>query len=476
MRTAIVIVVIIALVGAGAYWYFKDRRTPDEQIFTREVVNGSVDMLVTASGNLTPPISIQLGSEVPGTLSEVLADFNDRVTAGQVIARINPERCEAALQQAEGEAQRARALLERAKLAHQQRQADQPIAEAMAQAELDSAEASFQQAEAEWKRVEELAAKDVTFDIEIIRTESAYLTAKAARDLAAAQLEKIKTSAVEIDILAQEVQQAQFALERAQGTLNSAKIDLQRTTIAAPIDGVVIDRTVDVGQTVAATLVTPHLFTIAPDLKDMEVHANVSESEIVQVRPGQRVTFTVSGVPAREFSGRVRQIRHKPSVIQNVVNYVVVIEVENIEDWLKPDMTVDLNIEVARCQNATLVPNAALRFRPPIGPDGVMKLTEGLTWPELAAAVEVPAAEVVDASSDMDLEPPLPIRRKAVVWTYDGQQYKSVPIWTGITDHRYTQVLAGELTPGQQVVTEVHTADTRNILEKMASMAPGGAG
>jgi HlyD family secretion protein len=433
-------------------------------------------MVVSTSGNLTPPVSIQVGSEVPGTLSEILVDFNDRVTAGQVIARINPDRYESAVSQAQGEMQRTQALLEKAKLAHRQRQVDQPIAEAMAQADLDSADAQLKQAEAEWNRVKQLEAKDVATDIEIVRTESAYLKAKAARDLAAARREQVKASAVEIDILAQEIEQAQHALDQANATLNSARIDLERTTILAPIDGVVIDRTVDVGQTVVATLVTPHLFTIAPDLSNMEVHANVSESEVVQVRRGQRVKFTVTGVPAREFTGRVKLIRDKPTIIQNVVNYVVVIEVDKSEDWLKPDMTVDLEIEVARCQDATLIPNAALRFRPPIGPAEVMRQTQSLTWPELPAAVEVPSAQTVNASANADLEPPIPIRRKEVVWTCDGKRYRPVPIWTGITDHRYTQVLAGDLSAAEQVVTEVQLADTRNILQKMASMAPGGAG
>lgn len=476
MRTTIIIVVIVVVLAAVGYWIFKDRQSDEAEVFFDKVVNGSLDMVVSASGNLTPPVSIQVGSEVPGTLSEILADFNDRVTAGQVIARINPDRCQSAVNQAEGEAQRAQALLERARLVHTQRQTDQPIAEAIAQADLDSAHAQLKQADAEWQRVQDLEAKNVAMSLEIIRAESAYLKAKAARDLAAARLDQVKASAVEIDILAQEIEQAQHALDQANATLNSIRIDLERTTIRAPIDGVVIDRTVDVGQTVAATLVTPHLFTIAPDLSNMEVHANVSESEVVQVRPGQRVRFTVTGVPAREFAGRVRLIRHKPTIIQNVVNYVVIIEVDYVEDWLKPDMTVDLEIEVARCRDATLIPNAALRFRPPIGPAEVMRQTESLTWPELPEAEDVPSAQTVDASADADLEPPIPIRRKAVAWTYDGERYHPVPIWTGITDHRYTHVLAGDLSPAEQVVTEVQTADTRNILQKMASMAPGGAG
>jgi HlyD family secretion protein len=159
------------------------------------------------------------------------------------------------------------------------------------------------------------------------------------------------------------------------------------------------------------------------------------------------------------------------------VNYVVIISVDDARDWLKPDMSVDLNIEVARCRDGILVPNAALRFRPPIGVAQVVEQTKDLTWPELPEAVEVSDSAVVATDSpDADVQPPIPIRQRVVVWKYDGQRYEPVPVWTGITDHRFTQVLAGDLKGGDQVVTEVQTADQRNILQKMASMAPGGTG
>jgi HlyD family secretion protein len=257
--------------------------------------------VVTATGQLNPVISVQVGSQISGIIQKLFADFNSPVKAGQVIAQLDSSTYVATLHQAQGELANARAGLELARV--------------------------------KVTRASELRAKD--------------LIPQAEHDQAQADLH-----------------QAEAAVMIREAAVRKATVDVERCTIAAPIDGVVISRSVDVGQTVAASLSAPTLFVIANDLTKMQINANVAEADIGGVEVGQDVNFTVDAFPSQRFHGRVVQVRNSPVTVQNVVTYDTIIEVANPELKLKPGMTANVSIVVAGRENVLTVPNAALRFRP----------------------------------------------------------------------------------------------------------------
>ncbi len=298
-------ILILAVLGAaivGSVWYFKNDHTAAPQYQTATVTRGDLTQVVTASGTLNPVLNVQVGSQISGNIAKLFADFNSLVKSNQVVAQLDPAIFQAAVHQAEGDLANARAGLE------------------------------LQQVEA--KRSKAL------FDNKLI-SNSDYDQAVASLHEAEAQV-KIKEA----------------ALERA-------KLDLDHCTIYAPVDGIVISRNVDVGQTVAASMNAPVLFQVANDLSNMQIDANVSEADVGTVEEGQNVNFTVDAYPNRTFIGRVVQIRNSPVTVQNVVTYDTVIGVTNSDFKLKPGMTATVSITTAQRTNVFKIPNAALRFKPP---------------------------------------------------------------------------------------------------------------
>src|SRR3954449_10254906 len=268
------------------------------------VTRGQITQAVTATGTLNPVVNVQVGSQVSGNISKLFADFNSQVKAGQVVAQIDPALFKATVTQAEGDVASAEAALELARL-NAKRAQDLFTRKTSSQADLDQAMASLHQAEANVK---------------------------------------IK-----------------------QGALDKAKADLERCTITSPIDGVVISRNVDVGQTVAASLQAPVIFVIANDLTNMQIDANVAEADVGVVQVGQEVDFTVDAFPMQTFHGKVKQVRNAPITVQNVVSYDTVISVSNPDLKLKPGMTANVSIIAARKDNVLQIKNAALRYRPADG-------------------------------------------------------------------------------------------------------------
>lgn len=300
---------IILLLTAGAgyagwRWYGKREKTEAIEYKTATVARGDLVQQVTANGQISPVKNVTVGTQVSGIIKEMFVDFNSRVTNGQVIARIDPSTYEQNLEQAEAELANAKAALEYAQLSY--------------------------------NRSKELSA--------------ARLLPTADYDKAAVDLH-----------------QAEAVLRTREAAVRRARVDLERTTIFAPIDGMVITRTVDVGQTVAASFNTPTLFNIANDLSKMQIDAMVSEADVGGVEEGQSVTFTVDAFPQRKFVGSVKQVRFAPSTNQNVVNYTTVVEVNNADLKLRPGMTANANILVAENKDVLRIPNGALRFRPPPG-------------------------------------------------------------------------------------------------------------
>ncbi len=329
MKRAITVVVLLAVVGAGAgAWYYRGGGT-DIQPITTPLTRGDIVDTVGATGTLQAVTTVQVGSQVSGNISWLGADFNSIVKQGQVIARLDPSLFDAQLQQVQANLVQARANLTKAR------------------SELDRAKVQLLDAQQKYSRATDLSTKE--------------LLARSELDAA-----KIAVDSATAAVASQEatVTQAQAAVTQSEASVNQSRVNRDHTIIVAPIDGIVTQRSVDVGQTVAASMQAPTLFVIAADLTEMQVNANIDEADVGRIRPGQHVTFRVDAYPTDNFQGTVTQIRLQPVVVQNVTTYGTVITVPNTELKLKPGMTANVKIEIAKRSNALRVPNAALRFRP----------------------------------------------------------------------------------------------------------------
>lgn len=315
MKKLIPIVLILIAVGAGGAVFYAKRGEKEPTVSTLRTSRGSIVDAVGATGTLQAVTTVTVGTQVSGIVQELHADFNSIVKKGQVIARLDPSILETQVETAKANLTNANANLER-----------QRVAVADAQNKL--------------ARAKELSARQLINKVDL---ENAEVTLKQSE----AQLKSTQSSIVQ-----------------AEAAVNKARVDLNHTVITAPIDGIVISRNVDRGQTVAASMSAPTLFIIAADLTKMQVNASIDESDVGRMRPGEAVTFRVDAYPTETFYGTVKQVRLNPVTVQNVVTYSTVIDVPNPELKLKPGMTANVNIEIARRDNVLRVPNAALRFRP----------------------------------------------------------------------------------------------------------------
>ena len=349
------LLVVLILLGAGGfYWYSSNGRGPSYR--TAPAERGELLSTISATGTLNAVVTVQVGTQVSGTIQQLLVDFNSPVKKGMLIARIDPATFEAKVNQAQADLENSRASV-----------LNQRAAVAKAGADLVNAKANVVRQEVALRDAKiKLDSRTRLFGEGGISQEERD-SAQAAYDSAAAQLEAARAS-VNSSQAALEVTQAQLAAAEAQvrqkqASLDLAQVDLRNTLIRAPVDGVVVSRNVDVGQTVAASLQAPTLFLIAQDLTKMQVDTNVDEADIGRVALEQEATFTVDSYPGQTFRGRVMQIRQAPQVVQNVVTYNTVVAVSNADLKLKPGMTANVKLLVARRENALLVPNAAFRFR-----------------------------------------------------------------------------------------------------------------
>ena len=291
-------------------------RQPEAPAFrTAKVERGPITATVSSTGTLNPVTSVQVGTQVSGQIQQLFVDFNSPVKKGELIARIDPETFTYRLRQAEADLESSRSSVGRAQ-----------VAQVIADRDL--------------KRTKELVARNFVSPAELDRAQSTF-------DLAAA-----------------EVRTAQAVVQQRAAQVATARVDLSRTEIRAPVDGVVIKRSVDVGQTVAASLQAPELFVIAKDLRDMQVDTSIDEADVGRVKPGLRATFTVDAFPGRQFSGEVRSVRKAAQNVQNVVTYIAIISANNERGELLPGMTANVRIVTDTRDSVLKVPNAALRFRP----------------------------------------------------------------------------------------------------------------
>jgi HlyD family secretion protein len=506
MKKAIVSLVVIAVLGGGGYGYYVyTKKAPQPSVLTAPVTRGDVADTVGATGTLQAVTTVQVGTQVSGTIKELHADFNSLVKRGQIIARLDPSLFETQIEQARANLIRAQADLERLKVT------------------LDDARTKL-------ARAKELASRQLIPQSEL---DTADVTVRSTEA---------------------QIRSSQAQVTQAEASLNQNQVNLAHTVITAPIDGLVISRNVDVGQTVAASMSAPTLFVLAADLTKMQVVANLDESDVGRIRPGQHVAFRVDAYPAEDFGGTVAQVRLQPIVQQNVVTYATVIDVPNPELKLKPGMTANVNVEIAKRTNVVRVPNAALRFRPtpemftalgltpPQGPGGMGRESrpepraqgapeaepqarrggegaavapraageapierragrEGNSGGDPARMAErlqslppeereqmmarmrargidpseasggrgrsgergappavTPAARNPNATTVDALFGPLPqVESRGQAWLYVDKQLRPIRLRLGISDGQMTELIEGELEPGAEVVTNINT-------------------
>ena len=337
------------LVGGALVWQLGWLApTPEVRYKTVKLDRGTITATVSASGTINPVSSVQVGSQVSGQMKAVLADFNTEVKAGQIIARIDPEIFEYRVRQAQADVDSARA---------QQLVAQSTLA--ARRADLSRAEVNFIEATADAQR------KATLFEKQFISS--------AERDKAASlvktQSEDLKTAKANIEVAQAQVKSAESTTKQRIAGLDSAKGDLGRTVIKSPVDGIVIKRSIENGQTVAASLSAPELFVIAKNLQDMQVDTAIDESDIGKIKPSMRATFTVDAFSGRSFTGEVTQVRKAAQTVQNVVTYIAVIAFSNTDGVLLPGMTANVRVVTNERANVLRVANSALRFKPPIGVD-----------------------------------------------------------------------------------------------------------
>jgi HlyD family secretion protein len=409
---------------------------------TMAVERGDIVETVQAAGTLNALVLVEVGSQISGQVKELSADFNSPVTQGQVIARVEPEIYEAKLAQAQAEVEMAETMVsvQRAQIERDQAAVeDAQAAEEAAKAETMRAEVALDNAKQELERKRPLVRNNVVSAADWERVQNAHRSAEAQVAASRAQ-ELSKAAAVRAAEAAVNMAEARLINTQAQvkqkkAALLQARIDVDRTYIRAPVTGTVVYRAVSGGQTVAAGLQTPILFTIAQDLTRMQVEASVVEADVSRFQVGQSVTFTVDAYPDRLFTGSVKQIRKAPKTIQNIVTYVVVISTENPDELMLPGMTANLQVVVAKREGVLKVPNMALRFRPPGQLEGGGAEAGAMSVPERGVSGRV---FVLD---DHGRSTPTSLR-------------------LGITDGRVTEVLAGDLREGQLVITG--TADPQS--------------
>lgn len=387
-RVVIAVAVLAAVAVAVAVVKRKDDTVPPSQYRSTVVDRGAINQTVTATGTINPVALINVGSQVSGTVAELNADFNDRVKKGQVLLKLEPTIFNAQVRQAE--------------------------------ANIASARASLRLAQATFERNEQLVAQNFL-------------------------------SGLALDQSKREMQVAQANLTLAQAQHDRARADLNNSVIRSPIDGVVIKRTIDLGQTVAASFNTPNLFQIAQDLTKMQIDTSVSEADVGQLKDGLPARFVVDAYPDREFAATMRQFRLAPNVVQNVVTYNVVLDVDNVDELLKPGMTAQVRLVVANRPDVLRIPTTALRFRLSEEEQEAERKRNKDAKP---GAVAAPPPPVPVKDDDIAFRNASDTTRIFKIYKLDAMNHpQPVDIRAGLSNFRYTEVVSGDIKPGDRVVT-----------------------
>ncbi len=407
----------------GLFAAFGLNRGGAAQHFTAKVERGEIDDVVEATGTINAVITVQVGSQVSGTIAKLNVDFNSRVRKGDIVALIDPALFHGALLQATADLENARANL------------------AAARANLEKAKAGAVQTRADYARTVALSKDGVMSEQQLDLAKANFDSANAAVNGAVAN-----------------VTQAEAQVTQKAAAVTVAQTNLNYTVIRSPIDGTVVARNVDVGQTVAASLQAPTIFTIAQDLTKMWVYAKTDESDVGNIKVGKPVTFKVDAFPKDTFRGVVNQVRMNATMVQSVVTYDTIIEFANPDLKLFPGMTAYVTIPVDTVQNVVKVPNTALRYKPPMPAEQILETYKqyGIEGGERNAADAARAVSAAQATPGNPGVARAPKTDSAVVWKLHlDNTLEPVKISIGITDHAYTEVravLKGELKPGDDVV------------------------
>ena len=390
---ALIWVVVLAAIIVGVAWFFYKRAhaAPNIQYDTSAADRGTVVAKVTATGNLSALLTVQVGAQVSGRVQELDVDYNSPVKKGQTIAKLDPLLFEAAVQQAKA-------------------------FELSTQSNIAKDKANETNMKIAYERAQKLREAQVI-------AQSDFDTAKANYDAAAAQVDADESN-----------------LQSAEAALHQAELNLSYTTIISPIDGIVISRNVDVGQTVASNFQAPTLFVIANDLHHMQVDTNVGESDVGKLMAGMPATFTVDAYPNKPFTGKLRQVRNASQTVQNVVTYDAVIDVENPQLLLKPGMTANVTFVYEQKNDVLRVRNSALRF----SPDPQVLQRAGL------ANLLPPAGAVQDLTH-------------RTVWVLRDGKPVRVPVTTGVTDGTYTEIVEGDVHPGDTLINDMTVRPRRGL-------------
>jgi HlyD family secretion protein len=458
-----IVIGLIAAVVSGGYLYSRSAgsRSPYR---TAPVTRGPLTATISATGTLNAVITVQVGSQVSGNIKELHADFNSQVKKGQVIARIDPEMFQAQVNQATAQRNAAQAAVLNQQAAVEKTRADVANARAAlasAHAQTVKAQVAVVDSRRTLGRQQELRQRELIaqsdLDAAQMQSDSAVAQYDATVAQERAQAAAVTSAEAQLKVAEAQLENARAQVAQYQAALRQAEINLEHTVIVAPVDGVVVSRTVDVGQTVAASLQAPTLFTIAQDLTKMQVDTNVAEADVGRVQVGHRASFTVDAFPGRTFRGEVVQIRKAAQVLQNVVTYDVVVSAANPELVLLPTMTANVRIITEQRESVLQLPNAALRFRPP--------------GAEAEPGQRAPGAGARTASGGGGPGGPSSGDRAATrgrVWMLgpDGKP-KQISLQIGITDGTFTEVVGGDLAEQQQVIVGLGGGDRP---------APAGAG
>ena len=404
-KIASVVVLVLVALGTGGYFYFKD--PPKPQFKTLKVERGSIVSTVSATGTLNAVVTVQVGTQVSGTLSKLYVDFNSLVKKGQPIAQIDPALFNSAVDQARGNA-------------------------LSADANLGKARVTLVDAKRTLGRNKQLLEQGIVSQSDLDTAQTAYDSALTG------------VSAAEAGVI------------QNRGALKQAQTNLNYSTIRSPVDGIVVSRNVDVGQTVAASFTTPTLFTIAQDLTKMEIDTSVDESDISRIQVGQPASFTVDAYPDQQFTGTVIQIRNAPIVTQNVVTYVTVIGVNNKDLKLKPGMTANVSVQTLKKDDVLKIPSAALRFKPKGGKEekvaGAGKGSNAAPAPAAKGGADRTSAGKGKGESGKGSHKKGE-SQKVYLSRADGSP-AGVSVTTGISDGAFVELVSGDLKENDEVIVE----------------------
>ncbi len=404
MKKYIIITLISVAIISAAAW-FMSQRSSKITYKTARLEKGTVISAISATGTVNPVTTVQVGSQVSGTIQKLLVDYNSRVKKGQVIAEIDPAIFLAQVEQARGNYLNAQATLQKARVV---------LADAKRTLE----------------RNKQLLSQGIVAQSDFDASQTAFDSALAG------------------------IKSAEAGVTQYRGTLMLAETNLKNSIIRSPVDGVVISRSIDVGQTVAASFQTPTLFSIAQDLTKMQIDTSVDEADISRARLEQTATFTVDAYPDRTFKGRVTQIRSAPITVQNVVTYIVVVQVDNKELQLKPGMTANVSIETGRREGVLRLPSAALRFRPKTVADSKER-KQNATGQKPSGMGKGKAAGT----------------QQKVYLLKEGKPV-AVPVTTGLADASYIELVEGNLKEGDEVVTEQPDSSKKKPGTSSSPMGP----